>query len=99
MDGYIANFDITDRMCCKNCTDTDRRSVSISDLSQTVSLRCNYFLNVIRCTDRFCTVLIQNGIVSIIRNIYTNYDTELCLPTTDKCCEHLLKIGVDITRA
>ncbi len=95
MNNFIANFNITDTICGKCCKETYQKNVSISDTSQSISLKNGYYLNVISCNQNFCTVIIQNGSYSVIRLIFTNHDTRICLPC--KCAEHLITIGVVIT--
>lgn len=94
MNGFIAKFNIIDTICTKCCRETNQKSVTITDTSQTIALKCDYFMNVINCTENFCTIIIQNGFYSIIRNIYINYDMQICLP--HRCGDHIVTIGVDI---
>ena len=97
MNGFIVNLDIIDTFCDNCCRETNQKSVTIDNVSQTVALKCDYFLNVISCSEKFCTVLIQNGVFSIIRNIYINYDMQICIP--NKCGKHIVTLGVDISPA
>lgn len=92
--GFIVNLRITDTCCNKCFREVARKDVTITDSTQTVALQKGFVLNVIGIQQNYCTVLIQNGIFAIIRNVFTNYETEICLP--DKCDEHIVTISCQI---
>lgn len=90
MDTYNVNLTVIDTLsdgCCKN---VEKKNVLITSTSQTVNLQDSYILNVIAISENMFTVLIQNGIQVIVRNIYTSFTTDLCLPSN--CKRHLLSI-------
>lgn len=91
---FIVNLTVSDTCCNKCFKQVNKKEVTITDPSQTIALQRDFVLNVIGIQASHCTVLIQNGSYAIIRNVYTNYDTEICLP--DKCFEHVVTIGADI---
>ncbi len=91
MNTYNVNLTIIDTLldgCCKN---VEKKSILITNSSQTVNLQDSYILNVVAIKENMFTVLIQNGVQVIVRNIYTNFSTDLCLPST--CKKHLLNIS------
>ncbi len=95
MNGFIVNITIEDCVrdnCCKSCR---QKSLNITNTNQTIALQCDYILNVISVNNRSFTVLIQNGIQTIVRHIFTTFDTQICLP--NKCKHHLLTISGTIT--
>ena len=92
--GFIVNLSITDSCCNKCYKQVNKKDLTITDPSQVVALQRDFTLHVIGVTENHCTIIIQNGIYAIIRNVFINYDTEICLP--DKCYEHIVTIGADI---
>lgn len=91
MDTYNVNLTVEDTLingCCKN---TEKKNILITSPSQTVSLQDCYIINVVFITNNMFTVLIQNGIQVIARNIYTSFTTDICLPSN--CKQHLLSIS------
>lgn len=74
--------------CFKNCIE---KNTCVNNVSTTIELQNNYILNVVNITNTYFTVLIQNGVETIVRNIYTNFDTQICL--VDKCIKHLIIIS------
>ena len=91
MDTYNVNLTIEDTICDNCCKNTEKKSILITNTTQTISLQNCYILNVISVQNNLFTVLIQNGIQVIVRNIYTSFTTDICLPS--QCKRHLLKIS------
>lgn len=91
MNGFNVNVEITDTICDKCCKNTVTKTVLVTSPSQQIDLQNNYVLNVIDITSTYFTVLIQNGINTIVRNVFTNYAMQICLP--DKCFQHVLTIS------
>lgn len=91
MDTYNVNLTVEDTLCDNCCKNTEKKNVLITSTSQTVSLQNCYIINVIAATNNMFTVLIQNGIQVIVRNIYTSFTTDICLPSD--CKRHLLSIS------
>jgi hypothetical protein len=98
MNNFIVNLSVedcfTDSSCCKNCSS---KEVVISNTSQVVNLFDSYILNVVRVTSTYFTVIIQNGVNVIIRNVFTSYRLNVVLPTNDNCSKHIVTIGGTIT--
>jgi len=91
MDNYNVNLTIEDTLCDNCCKNTNKKTILITSTSQTVSLQNCYILNVIAATENMFTVLIQNGTQVIVRNIYTSFSTDMCLPSN--CKRHILNIS------
>lgn len=91
MGNFNVRLTVEDLICSKNCRDREEKTVYISDVSQSVNLKECYVLNIVSATSTYFTVIIQNGIETIIRNIYTSYPTQICLPC--RCAKHLLTIS------
>ena len=85
--------DILVSNCLKN---TNNSNIIVTSTTQVVNLQNGYILNVVRVTERLVTVVIQNGVNIYIRNIFLNYDCNICLPTENPCSyKHILTIGVN----
>lgn len=91
MDNFTVNLTIEDIFCGNCCKEVKERNVIITSTNQTVTLQCNYILNVIFVSSSYFTVLIQNGTQVIIRNIYTNFTSSICLP--NQCGKHFVNIS------
>ncbi len=83
---------IIDNCCCKN---TSEREVTVTNTSQQIMLCDNFVINIVRVSETFFTILIQNGTQIIIRNIFTSYPMSICLPASN-CTKHIIKIGGNI---
>ena len=95
MDNFNVTLNIEDLICSKCCRDREQRSIQITSSSQTINLKESYILNVVAVSTRYITVLIQNGIETIIRNVYISYPVQICLPC--KCANHVLTISGEIS--
>ena len=96
MDGFQVNVTIQDcfiNKCCRNCI---QRDTLVDSVTQTITLQCNFILNVIHVSSTYFTVLIQDGVNVIIRNIFTSHSTSLCLP--NECGKHIITICGTITQ-
>ncbi|MEG2348319.1 MAG: hypothetical protein RSB67_01550 [Clostridia bacterium] len=91
MNEFNILLNISETICTKNCKENFERSVSVTSTSQKVILQDGYILNIIAIGDDYFTVLIQNGVETIIRNVYTSFPLQMCLP--NKCAKHLLTLS------
>lgn len=91
MDNFNVNLTIEDTLSDGCCNNTNQKTILITSTSQTVRLQECYILNIIAARSNMFTVLIQNGTQVIVRNIYTNFTTDICLPSN--CKRHLLSIS------
>lgn len=91
MEEFRITLNIEDLIYTNCSKDREMKTLTITSTSQVVELKCNYILNIIDVNTTRFTVLIQNGIETIIRNIYTSYETQICLPC--RCATHLITIG------
>lgn len=87
---FNVTLNIEDIFCGNCCKDVKEKEVIVTNTNQTVNLQNGFVLNVINVEENFFTVLIQNGTQVIIRNIYTNAVTSICIP--NKCGKHILNI-------
>ena len=90
MNTYNVDLTVIDTLIDGCSRNVEKKNVLITSTSQTVNLQDSYILNVVAIRDNMFTVLIQNGIQVIVRNIYTTFTTDLCLPSN--CKKHLLSI-------
>jgi hypothetical protein len=97
MNDFIVKLDIKDTITSNECCNSLQKTVTITATSQTIMLQNDYILNVIRATPTYCTVLIQNGIEVIIRNIYTNYTTCISLPCTSNCSQQVICLSCNVS--
>ena len=98
MNTYNVNLTVVDTVI-DNCNNksSQKKTLLVTSTSQTVELQDCYILNIIAVTENMFTVLIQNGIQVIVRNIYTTFATDICLPS--ECKKHLLTISGNILNA
>ncbi len=97
MNEFNITLNIEDLICGKCCKDKESKTLTITSTSQVVNLKENYILNIVDVSSTKFTVLIQNGIETIIRNIYTSYDMQICLPC--RCATHILTVSGTIIEA
>lgn len=91
MNDFNITLTIRDVICSNNCKDSSQITTTVTNTDQTIELKCNFILNIVRVTGTFFTVLIQNGVETIIRNIYVSSPVQICLPA--KCATHILTIS------
>lgn len=85
--------DILISNCMKN---TNNSNIIVTSSSQLINLQNEFILNIVGVNKNFITAVIQNDTYTYIRNIFLNYDCNICLPTENPCnCKHILTIGVD----
>lgn len=79
MNDFNITLTIQDLVYCNNCCDKETNTLTITSINDTINLKCGYILNVVRVGTNFFTVLIQNGINTYIRNVFTSYPMQLCI--------------------
>lgn len=79
-----------DECCCKHVYERD---ITVVSSNQIINLFNGYILNIVRVTDTYFTVLMQNGTQVVVRNVYTSFPTSLTLPDTN-CCHTVTISGV-----
>ncbi len=76
--------------CCSNCyKNTNERTMTFKDQSDTLNLQGNFTLNVLSTSPSHYTILIQNGSYIIIRNVLNNVQTSIIVPSN---CSHIVTI-------
>ncbi len=96
MNDFDVILHIEDIFCGNCCKDVKEKEITVTNTNQTINLQNGYVLNVINVEDNFFTALIQNGTNVIIRNIYTNSTTSICIP--NKCGKHIININGTINQ-
>lgn len=91
MNNFSVNITIQDLICSKSCKDKESKTETINNSSEVIHLKEGYIINVVNITDSYFTIIVQNGINTIIRNIYTTFPVKICLPC--KCANHILTIS------
>lgn len=91
MNNFSVTITIEDLICSNNCKDKDTKTRTITSINETINLKEDYILNIVNVTSSSFTIIVQNGINTIIRNVFTSYSTKLCLPC--KCANHILTIS------
>ncbi|MEG0872777.1 MAG: hypothetical protein RSE00_02195 [Clostridia bacterium] len=91
MNDFCVNLNINDCISGDECTNTLQKEITITSSSKSAILQGDYILNIIYVSSTYFTVIIQNGVHVIIRNIYPTYPMQISLPT--KCCCHILTVS------
>ena len=71
---------ISDFICVNNCKSLLEKDITITSTTDSICLKCDFLLNIIRVQDNFFTILLQNGFQTYIRNIFENETFQICLP-------------------
>ncbi len=82
-------LNITDTCCSKCYKNTTQKTETFTSRDQSISLQCNYYLNVLSVENNVYSILIQNGDYVIIRNILPQVSTSISIPSN---CTHILTI-------
>ena len=53
---------IYDMICINNCKDVLQKDITITNTSETICIKCNYLLNIVRVQDNSFTILLQTPI-------------------------------------
>lgn len=91
MNNFNVNITIQDLICSKSCKDKETKTKTINTSSDVIHLKGGYILNIVNVNDSHFTIIVQNGINTIIRNVYTSFPIRICLPC--KCANHILTIS------
>lgn len=91
MNNFNVTITIEDLICSNNCKDREVITKTITNTSETINLKESYILNIVNVTNSYFTIIVQNGFNTIIRNVFTSYQTKICLPC--KCANHILTIS------
>ena len=91
MNNFNITITIEDLICSNNCKDRKTITKTITNIDNTINLKEDFILNIVNVTNTFFTIIVQNGINTIIRNVFTSYPTKICLPC--KCANHILTIS------
>lgn len=95
MNNFNVNITIEDLICSRNCKDKTTTTETITNTSEVISLKNGYILNIVNITNTHFTIILQNGINTIIRNVFSNVPISICIPC--KCANHIVTISGTIT--
>ena len=91
MNNFNIAITIEDLIYSNNCKDKEIKTKTITNTNDTINLKEDYILNIVNITNTYFTIIIQNGINTIIRNVFTSHQTRICLPC--KCANHIITIS------
>lgn len=95
MDNFNVNLTIID-ICCTKCTKcVNEKTTSISDPSTLVPLFDGYSLRILSVSPTRVVIEIRKSFVRLIRFVYINSETNICLPSSECCLEHIGKIKIN----
>lgn len=95
MDNFNVNLTITD-ICCNKCTKcVNEKTISVYDSSTLIPLQDGFSLRILSATATRVVVEIRKSFVRLIRFAYINSETNICLPCSECCLEHILKIRIN----
>lgn len=95
MDNFNVNLTITD-ICCNNCFKcVNEKTLSIFDSSTLIGLQDGFSLRIISVTSTRVVIEIRKSFVRLIRFTYINSETNICLPCSECCQDHILKIKIN----
>lgn len=95
MDNFNVNLTITD-ICCNKCyMCVNENTLSIFDSSTLISLQDSFSLRILSVTNTRITIEIRKSFIRIIRFAYINSETNICLPSSECCKDHRLRIKVN----
>lgn len=90
MNNINVSLCISDMICVNNCKELFQKDITITSTSESICLKCDFLLNIVRVQDNFFTILLQNGFQTYIRNIFENETFQICLPCNNGI--HILTI-------
>lgn len=94
MNNFNVNITIEDLICSNCCKDREIKTETITSSSEVINLKEGYILNVVSINSSYFTIIVQNGINTIIRNVFTSFPIRIYLPC--KCANHILTISGNI---
>ena len=95
MDNFNVNLTITD-ICCNKCFKcVNENTVSIFDSSTLISLQDGFSLRILSVTATRVVIEIRKSFVRLIRFAYINSETSICLPCSDCCQTHILRVKIN----
>ena len=71
---------ICDMLYINNCKEIFQKDITLTNTSESICLKCNFLLNIVRVQNNSFTIILQNGFQTYIRNIFENETFQICLP-------------------
>ena len=95
MDNFNVNLTIKD-ICCNNCYKcVNERTLNITDSTTIISLQDGFSFRIISVSNNRVVMEIRKSFLRFIRFGYLNVSTNICLPCSDCCREHILVITIN----
>ncbi len=95
MDNFNVNLTIKD-ICCNNCCKcVNEKTITITDSSTIISLQDGFSFRIISVSNNRVIFEIRKGFLRFIRFGYINITTNICLPCSECCHEHILIVTIN----
>lgn len=95
MDNFNVNLTIKDICCNRCCRCVNERTVTLTDSSTVLTLQDGFSFRIISASNNRVTIEIRKSFLRFIRFGYINVSTNICLPCSNSCCEHILVITIN----
>lgn len=95
MDNFNVNLIIKDICCNKCCKCVNERTITLTDTSTVLTLQDGFSLRIISVSSTRVIFEIRKSFIRFIRFGYINIPTNICLPCSDTCQEHILIITIN----
>ena len=92
MNTFKVDLNILDVCCCKCSKSRSEKSVTIINSSTVIPLQNCYYLKVAYVSTNRALIIIKKDYYYIIRFVFLDIPTNICLPTPDNCTTHYLTI-------
>ena len=95
MDNFNVNITIKD-ICCNNCCKcVNERTITLTDSSTILTLQDGFSFRILSVTPNRVVIEIRKSFLRFVRFAYINTSTNICLPCSNCCKEHILVITIN----
>lgn len=84
-------INLTDTYCTSCSKNSNQKTEVITSRSTSLELQNGFIFNVLSASDKFATIIIQNGRKVIIRNILYDTETSILIPSR---CTHIITLTI-----
>lgn len=95
MNNFNINLTITDICCNKCCKSINERTITITDSTNIISLQDGFSFRILSASTTRVIMEIRKSFVRFVRFGYLNVPTNICLPCSNCCMEHILTITIN----
>ncbi len=95
MENFNVNLTITDICCNKCCQSINEKTLSIYDIATIISLQDSFSLRILSVTNTRVTIELRSNLVHYVRFTYINSETNICLPCSECCNRHIVKVKIN----